>query len=663
MKGTLAIIAIISLIGSIAWFYFLNNNEFQTTELTTIKRTTETLAATLRENQQDAARRRSGPAAPTKAPWTIIEPVPETAELPPVPEIEATLQAQLKESIERTKNIRMETDPTGDQPPTGPTATPLPTTPPITNATNVARTINTWMGQTINITVEGFADSPAIFNTLVRIIEEEERLLGIPYPAPQVKLRKAVSLPGGFCGHNETLRKYDHTGTIAAVESSDMPIRVDEECSETFRTIAHEVAHTWFAGEHGWIDEGLANSIENQVVEANPEEGQSYLPATYCANYRNLTELENADPRREARENKSGYSCNYTLGDGIFGELRKHLGNRTFNRAIGQISTENTTITGITLEDVRNALGSDPKTREIIDLWYSGEPEMRYFRQLDLVEYSNTPTLEDRYIHLAGTIKAPGTLHKPVIFGPDDHCSQFHLYQGLEDPIPLEGPHNPLPVGWTYESIPDAAIINSEINPLTGKFSITARVNNAGLLNRNDLSIQVISRKKEDQDGVCKQPTVFSHVLIERGNIPEDLKENQHHHTDQIAWARLPQVNNYQVHLSGQAPPGSISFQHLEGYCAQANLYRMDEIGYHRISGVNSMLPNGQHWTTTPRAEITSGRVGSDGRFEATIQIWDASLLNYPHVVLEIKAKARIDALTNRCAPSDTMGAVSLIGD
>ena len=93
------------------------------------------------------------------------------------------------------------------------------------------------------------------------------------------------------------------------------------------------------------------------------------------------------------------------------------------------------------------------------------------------------------------------------------------------------------------------------------------------------------------------------------------------------------------------------------------NLYRMDESGYHWISGVDPLLTAGQQWADNPRAEIISGSTEPNGRFEAIIQIWDANLLNHPHVVLEIEFESLLDRSTNQCASSETMGAVSLIGN
>ncbi len=211
--------------------------------------------------------------------------------------------------------------------------------------------------------------------------------------------------------------------------------------------------------------------------------------------------------------------------------------------------------------------------------------------------------------------------------------------------------------------MPDAAVINSEINPASGEFSITARVNNAQLLGRKDLSLQVVSRVTAGQDGNCEESTIYSHILIESGRIPDQLKKVRHYHNDQIAWDWPPQVSNHQIHLSGKAPPRSLSFQDRDNYCNQIDLYRMDESGYHWISSVEPLLTAGQQWADNPRAEIISGSTEPNGRFEAIIQIWDANVLNHQHVVLVIDRETPLNTVTNQCTPSDTMSAVSLVGN
>ena len=156
--------------------------------------------------------------------------------------------------------------------------------------------IETGMGSLAEVTVQGFSDNPSIFHMLLQIIDEEERLLDVAFPAPRIRVTRVHSMPGGFCGQNQYSQQYAYPGNEATVESSNITIRVDGECDDTFGIIAHEVAHTWFQGEHPWMDEGLADSIEYQIRENHPEEGPIYLPVTYCATHQNISELERANP-------------------------------------------------------------------------------------------------------------------------------------------------------------------------------------------------------------------------------------------------------------------------------------------------------------------------------------------------------------------------------
>ena len=689
MKGTLAALAFLGLVG--AWFYSMSIYEFQAPDLPAIKRTAETLATTLKG------------AAPT--------------EPPPTPNIEATVQAQVAEAIQRMENtltahgitpIAAPTPAARPTPPIWPTAQPAnllesnppadtlilvptgttpmptaltnattpqlspirnapgPTMPPLATTSRVVRTVDTGMGIRIDVTVEGFADSPAIFNMLIQIIDEEEQLLGIPYPAPRLTMRRVNELQGGFCGNNQPSYNPRYPSEPYSVAASVISLKVDSECDDTFGSTAHEVAHTWFHGNdpHDWIDEGLTNSIEIQMNEAHPGEENIYPPRTYCATYRNIAELEAAKPISDASTTASGFLCNYTLGNGIFGALREHLGTETFNQAINELGRKavNPNDRANNVEDVKRVLGLDARALEIIDTWYSGQPEMRIFRQLDLVDYTYPPTLDGQYLHFAGRIREPGLVHD-LIIGKDNFCSQFNVYEGLAEPKPLASIADPLTVGWKHNEVPELSVINSDISPDAREFSITARVNDHQLLQAKNPSLRVASRANVGRDGECEQSTTFSQVMIEKGAIPADMKTVKHYHADQIAWDWSPQVSNYQIHLSGKAPPGSMSFHDRDNYCGQIDLYRMDESGYHRISGVNPMLPAGSQWASTPGAEIVSGSVDSDGRFEAVIQVWDASLLNHPHVVLNIRKETPLNTATNQCAASDTMGAVSLVGN
>ena len=173
------------------------------------------------------------------------------------------------------------------------TPTPRPTLKPVNTAAKRAKTITTSLGQQVDVTVQGFDDSRLRFNQLVQAINEGERILGVPYPSPRVTMKRARTLSGGFCGHNQMSYAPRYVGYPYVVDNSIIKVRVDKDCDKTFASIAHETAHTWFHGNRhaNWIDEGLANTIEYQILETHPEDRETYPPTTNCESYRNISEL------------------------------------------------------------------------------------------------------------------------------------------------------------------------------------------------------------------------------------------------------------------------------------------------------------------------------------------------------------------------------------
>ena len=547
-----------------------------------------------------------------------------------------------------------------------PTNTPPARVASIVSQSRVVQTTETGLGQTIQIEVTGFDNSPDVYNLLVQVINQEELLLGIPFPSPKLTMTRVNRSPGGFCGNHQPTYKGRRLGDPYIVQESRISLRVDDKCEDTFGSIAHEVAHAWFHGNdpQNWVDEGLANSIEQQMKENNPGQAVIYPLRNYCATYRNISELERANPIRDASTTAGGFSCNYRLGNGVFEALRHQLGTRAFNRALTQMARReiNTSFRANTVTDVKRLLGVNAQALEIIDSWYTGAPTMKPFRHLNLVHFSYLPTLDGPYLHFAGKTDQPDLVLHPII-GKDNLCSQFHIYQGLADPDPVTGLADPLPVGWKHTTLPQATIINYDIDPSNGEFSVTARLNDHSLTTEKDLSLQVSTRSAVDQNNQCRENTNLSQVLIQKGPIPDHLKKIQHYHNDQIQWASPPSINDYQINLSGKAPPGTLFLHDREEYCGQFSLYQMDDAGYHLIDSVNPMLPTGQHWTTPPKAEIISGHVSSDGNFQATIQVWDPNAINHAHLILRIRTAPRLNQSTNECAPVETMSAVSLKGN
>ena len=366
--------------------------------------------------------------------------------------------------------------------------------------------------------------------------------------------------------------------------------------------------------------------------------------------------LESATPTRDASSEASGFSCNYRLGDGIFGALREYYGTREFNRRIASLARRsvNETKEEFTVQDVKEVLGSDGKSRQIIAVWYDGEPEMRVYRHLDQVTYTNTPTLDGEFLHFAGKTQHPGMVHDFVL-GKDPYCSQFYLYSGLADPDYFASIADPLPIGWHHNTIPKLVVINSDVNPATGDFWVTARVNDLGLLSASNLSLQVSSRVTTGPNGKCEEDVHFSQVEIVPSAIAAELKRVRYYHRETILWAHPPEIEDFSLSLAGVAPPGTLAFEWKAGSCAQVLLYQFDARGYTYVDTVNPLLPAGQSWNKTPQAEVTKARVYPDGRFDALIEIWDQGLLSYDHLVLVVRSETKVSS-ANTCPTEEVMG-------
>ena len=495
--------------------------------------------------------------------------------------------------------------------PTAPQITlPLPTLAPVIPFGSRAETITTSLGREVDATVAGFVDSSLRFDQLIQAINEAERLLGAPFPSPRVNMQKVREVAGGFCGNNQMSYALRYLGDPYVVDGSVISVRIDDECDETFLTIAHEVAHTWFHGNDpaDWIDEGLANAIEAQVVRAKLQDRVFYPPVTYCQSHGNLSELEQGEPPRTSEDPYSGYGCYYSLGDGIFGELREFHGDSGFNQRIARLArrSENETDRAHTIDDVRSVLGDNPLALEIINRWYEGQPEMRKYRHLDAVDWTFPPTIDGEYLHFAGRTTEPGLVHNFVL-GNDPFCSQFALFRNIINQERVATFSDPLSVGWSHGEVPKVVVVNDQINPGTGEFSVTARINDPGLSQIAELSLLIKSRATVGANNLCGASDNYSQIAVSLGEIPNELKVTRHYHLDAIHWTNPPAISGASLTFAGIAEPGSIGLESKDGYCGQFSLYWRDESGYHRIASLAPLLPNNMHWTNPQAAEMVEG--------------------------------------------------------
>ena len=550
-------------------------------------------------------------------------------------------------------------------PPPTPTTPPTPT-PPLVPGEARSEMMVTSMGRDVDVTVTGFPDNALRSEQLALAINKAEELLGTALPAPTVTLQLVNGVAGGFCGNNQPSYAPPVDGGPHIVDGSVISVTIDEDCDDVFATIAHEVAHTWFHGSaesSKWIDEGLANAIERQVVAAvQPEPDEViYPPVSYCRDYANISELEQANPDISNVGAWSGFSCHYSLGDGLFGELQEHYGPTGFNQRIVDLGRQasNETDRQVIIDDVRTALGGDATALAIIDRWYAGQPEMLKYRHLDAVEWTFPPTIDGQYLHFAGRTTKPGVVGEFIL---EDHayCSQFSLLDDAAGQQWVTSIGDPLIAGWIHAELPAVVAINGLINPETGEFSLTARINDPFVASLSELSLLVNGRSMAGQDGLCEESVRYSQASIESGSIPDHLKAHSHYHADAIEWISPPTVVGNSMTFSGRAQPGAISLEWQDGYCSQLSIYELDAWGYHFIDSLDPKAPLGQFWGNSPTGEITSYRTGVDGSFAATATLTPGVLDPYDNPILMVTASAPVDTATQQCVESEVLSAVDI---
>lgn len=281
-----------------------------------------------------------------------------------------------------------------------------------------------------------------------------------------------------------------------------------------------------------------------------------------------------------------------------------------------------------------------------------------YFHQ-DAVEWTFPPTIDGGYLHFAGITREPNMVHD-LVPGADEYCPQFLIYDGIIHQEWVASVGDPLAVGWSYNEVPKVSLVNHDIDPGTGMFSVTTRINDHALADLRELSLSVQSRVTAEPDNRCASGDYYSQISVVSGSIPDELKLAEHHHQDAIKWTDLPTITGSRLQFAGRAEPGSIHLESREGYCGQFSLYELDEAGYHHIVSLYPLLPDNFEWTTTPPAELVEGRTYTDGTFRATASLSSDLLSRYPEMILVVRTAAKADEATNRCGHSDVLSAIDV---
>ena len=143
-------------------------------------------------------------------------------------------------------------------------------------------------------------------DTFEHSVRTQEEFMGAPFPERQMLM--FILGPGGYRGgaYTKALISFSNTGD---------------------HVIAHEVAHAYFSSPSAaWIREGAADFLA-RIVLKSLHAPLAAEPTDSCHGFSAIAELIRFEVERE---DFSNYACHYALGEAMFLELYRRLGDEAF---------------------------------------------------------------------------------------------------------------------------------------------------------------------------------------------------------------------------------------------------------------------------------------------------------------------------------------------
>ena len=203
---------------------------------------------------------------------------------------------------------------------------------------------------------------------LERSVRGAEEYMGAPLPTNYIGLLYENAVSGASAGTNSgthitVLPKYD----------------VDDgshEAENAGSVIAHEVAHYYWSSNADWVDEGAADFMASIIEGARSGRpiGVTNHPCAYAAS---IAELERLDISRGDTE----FGCNYSLGERLFVDLYRTLGEGRFRQGFRDLyaasevedDADDYSGTPMGIEHMKEAFRSDDgAANTVIGRWYDG---------------------------------------------------------------------------------------------------------------------------------------------------------------------------------------------------------------------------------------------------------------------------------------------------
>ena len=179
-------------------------------------------------------------------------------------------------------------------------------------------------------------DLPSTGNTVVAVVRIRDQVTPsmdyLEHSVRTIEEFMAHSLPTSFIALFYDDAVFPESGGTNFGTHMAMQLLYDVEhgrwWDSTPSVIAHEVAHYYWRSNSDWIDEGAAEFL-GSISENRRDDVPIEVTNNPCASAKTISELEALDPESLGEK---GFNCNYYLGEALFVDLYRALGEDTFRQ-------------------------------------------------------------------------------------------------------------------------------------------------------------------------------------------------------------------------------------------------------------------------------------------------------------------------------------------
>ena len=340
------------------------------------------------------------------------------------------------------------------------------------------------------------------------LVEFVEDTMGIPLPVDHV----IIVL-------NEEAVTDKYAGTNYGFAFSYLPEYEQQRGTPEWRSIqrgfVHEAAHHYWTRNEGWVDEGLANTVEYMFGRENGLSRGQLQPQREGCEAHDLAMFSEWNPRSSDLER---YGCNYYLGQLFFQELLESLEGEAFGERMQELYRLTLQMQGDDhvpgIDAVRRVFFDQA---EIVERHWSGmmnAPENRPFNEgidrtnHDLVEWGKYPTFEGGYVSFKGRLLGDAILNHDV--GTDAiRKPQNFSFRWADSREHLGNILPPLSRGRTWNLSGSDSVVASTyiLNQATSEFNVTFQF--AGYVDGNPTDYVVFVYGYQDDS---RTPTIGERI-------------------------------------------------------------------------------------------------------------------------------------------------------